>query len=185
MKCPKCGLEFPAGMKFCGQCGTDVSQLKPAEEHKPAAKVRHCVRCGRTIEWTANICPYCGHDYREAQFTAKNATVGGILTVLASIISLFFLVYLYLQSHQYSYYYGGSYINYDWMLYLFMAAMSVIGLIGGMCALGKVYYSMAVVGGACSVIGFGFFFGIPGLISIVNSSREFYHPGLPPEIREI
>ena len=26
---------------------------------------RNCVQCGRAIEWDANACPYCGHDYRK------------------------------------------------------------------------------------------------------------------------
>jgi len=25
---------------------------------------RNCVGCGRAIPWDANVCPYCGHDYR-------------------------------------------------------------------------------------------------------------------------
>jgi len=27
---------------------------------------RSCVSCGRNIAWDANVCPYCGHDYRAA-----------------------------------------------------------------------------------------------------------------------
>jgi len=27
---------------------------------------RNCVACGRAIAWDANVCPYCGHDYRVA-----------------------------------------------------------------------------------------------------------------------
>lgn len=177
MKCPKCGAEVPEGMKFCGVCGTDVSRLKALAEAKSGDHVRHCVKCGRSIDWGANLCPYCGYDYRAPQNTAKSASVGGILAILASIISIFLLVYLYLSSHQYTnyYYYNPNYVNYDWMLYLFMAGMAVVGIVGGICALGKVYYSMAVVGGACSVIGPGFFFGIPALATIVSASKEFNH----------
>lgn len=25
---------------------------------------RNCVSCGRAISWDANVCPYCGHDFR-------------------------------------------------------------------------------------------------------------------------
>jgi len=25
---------------------------------------RSCVGCGRAIAWDANVCPYCGHDFR-------------------------------------------------------------------------------------------------------------------------
>ncbi len=27
-------------------------------------QTRYCVSCGRAIAWDANVCPYCGHDYR-------------------------------------------------------------------------------------------------------------------------
>jgi len=26
-------------------------------------KSRNCVKCGRSIPWDANLCPYCGHDF--------------------------------------------------------------------------------------------------------------------------
>jgi len=26
---------------------------------------RSCVSCGRAIAWDANVCPYCGHDFRK------------------------------------------------------------------------------------------------------------------------
>lgn len=28
-------------------------------------KIRMCVKCGRNIPFDANLCPYCGHDYRD------------------------------------------------------------------------------------------------------------------------
>ncbi len=28
------------------------------------SRSRMCVSCGRTLPWDANVCPYCGHDYR-------------------------------------------------------------------------------------------------------------------------
>jgi len=166
-------------MKFCGLCGSDVSHLKAPEDQKGEARVRHCVECGRSIDWGANLCPYCGNDYRSEQYTAKNANVGGILTIIASVVSIFLLVYLYLSTHQYqnyNYYYYSPPVNYDWMLYMFLGGMGIVGIIGGICAIGKVYYSMAVVGGACSIIGPGFFFGIPGLVTIVGSAKEFSRP---------
>jgi hypothetical protein len=29
-----------------------------------SAGTRNCVSCGRAISWDANVCPYCGHDFR-------------------------------------------------------------------------------------------------------------------------
>lgn len=36
----------------------------PSEQKAPA-KDRMCVMCKRKIPWDANLCPYCGHDYRK------------------------------------------------------------------------------------------------------------------------
>ena len=33
-------------------------------ESSGGAAQRNCVGCGRAIAWDANVCPYCGHDYR-------------------------------------------------------------------------------------------------------------------------
>lgn len=170
MKCVYCGAEIQAGMRFCGFCGKLVVQ-EVVEKAKTAEKDRHCVRCGRSIDWTSSLCPYCGYDFRVVQSPGRSASVGGILVILASIVSLFFLVYFYLSTHQTSYYYSTT--NYDWMVYVFFAGMAVMGLFGGIAAIGRVYYSIAVVGSACSILGPGFFFGIPGLSIVINSAKEF------------
>jgi hypothetical protein len=33
-------------------------------EASGSSGTRNCVGCGRAIAWDANVCPYCGHDYR-------------------------------------------------------------------------------------------------------------------------
>lgn len=35
-------------------------------EQPGSAPARNCVSCGRSIAWDANVCPYCGHDFRAA-----------------------------------------------------------------------------------------------------------------------
>ncbi len=53
---------------------------------------RTCVSCGRAIAWDANVCPYCGHDYRTVmtpQMAPKKESglpvAGGILILLAAL----------------------------------------------------------------------------------------------------
>ena len=60
-----------------------------------AAPTRNCVSCGRAISWDANVCPYCGHDYRVAMAgpsTQKKESampvIGGILIIIGAIIEL-------------------------------------------------------------------------------------------------
>jgi predicted nucleic acid-binding Zn ribbon protein len=51
---------------------------------------RFCVSCGRSIDWDANLCPYCGHDYRSgAQFgrpPKKKHTTTLIVAIVVVVI---------------------------------------------------------------------------------------------------
>jgi len=57
---------------------------------------RNCVKCGRTIAWDANVCQFCGHDYRAQAAAPAGAPaeksmlslVGGILILIAGIMGL-------------------------------------------------------------------------------------------------
>jgi RNA polymerase subunit RPABC4/transcription elongation factor Spt4 len=48
IKCPKCQKEWPAGTKFCGECGTK----------KPEGKV--CPNCGTAVSEGTKFCGECG-----------------------------------------------------------------------------------------------------------------------------
>jgi hypothetical protein len=56
---------------------------------------RTCVSCGRAIGFEANVCPYCGHDYRVPVYAmapppqkSMALTAGGILVILAGVLAL-------------------------------------------------------------------------------------------------
>lgn len=36
----------------------------PGMSQMSSGSSRNCVACGRPIAWDANVCPYCGHDFR-------------------------------------------------------------------------------------------------------------------------
>jgi DNA-directed RNA polymerase subunit RPC12/RpoP len=53
--------------------------------------VRSCVGCGRAIDWNANVCPYCGHDFRAVmaggpQATGKKSFKGSLAILIVLII---------------------------------------------------------------------------------------------------
>ena len=48
-KCSNCGNLVPEGMKFCGECGTPVAPQK-----------KHCMNCGQELTPEAKFCGYCG-----------------------------------------------------------------------------------------------------------------------------
>ncbi len=55
-----------------------------------ASNTRNCVSCGRTIAWDANVCQFCGHDYR-AQMAGPQpaARVGTGIRILVYLLSFF------------------------------------------------------------------------------------------------
>src|SRR5512137_3045373 len=55
---------------------------------------RNCVSCGRTISWDANVCPYCGHDYRMAMMgpVQQAPQMSDGMKILLYIISFLFSI---------------------------------------------------------------------------------------------
>ena len=47
--CSNCGAVVPPGMKFCGECGTPVAPQK-----------KHCPNCGQELSGEAKFCGACG-----------------------------------------------------------------------------------------------------------------------------
>jgi hypothetical protein len=55
-----------------------------------SSNTRNCVTCGRSISWDANVCPYCGRDYRIGAYPSQSqgSGMGGMRYVLY-ILSFF------------------------------------------------------------------------------------------------
>lgn len=54
---------------------------------------RNCVGCGRAISWDANVCPYCGHDFRVQMAGTPQPQISEGMKILFYILSfLFFIV---------------------------------------------------------------------------------------------
>ena len=76
--------------------------VKPVDEERKegelATGARHCVSCGRQIEWNSEGCPYCGHDFQKAisavhQNSPMEETLsGGIRAVVYGVSVLFPIV---------------------------------------------------------------------------------------------
>lgn len=53
-KCPNCGLEVEIGMKFCGECGTQIPQTK------------ECPACHEQLPLSMKFCGNCGYNFNAA-----------------------------------------------------------------------------------------------------------------------
>ena len=83
MKCPYCGFDNSERSSFCNSCGKEMSS--PVGGTGGWSR-RGCVACGRTIPDVANVCPYCGHDYR-SQSAMPSAAIGTGLRILFYVLS--------------------------------------------------------------------------------------------------
>lgn len=156
-----------------------------------SSEQRHCVGCGRSIPWDANVCPYCGHDYRltgapPAPQTSSKPIVGGILIIIAGLLALGMgLLYLTVDASDLDRY--GVTLPEDMTaqdLQDFMAVcgvilivFAVIAVLGGIFALQRRFFGLAVAGGVFGLLGIGFvlgaLLGLIGLIFVVLSRSEF------------
>ena len=63
MICNNCGAEIEEGMKFCGECGEAVPQVKI------------CVSCGAEIAIRMKFCPECGTNQNTGAKAGKTSTI--------------------------------------------------------------------------------------------------------------
>jgi len=156
------------------------------------SSTRSCVSCGRTIDWNANVCPYCGHDYRMVmmpqQPVKKSAMpiVGGVLILVAGILAIAMgALYLTLDVNDIEDY--GVTLPPDMTaqdLADFMdvcggilVVFGVLAIVGGVFGVMRKHFGIAIVGGIFGLIGIGFLLGsllgLIGLILVAVSRKDF------------
>jgi hypothetical protein len=139
-------------------------------------KQRRCIECGRPISWDAFVCSYCGHDYRARSKPGSEGylVTGSVLTIVAGILSVLLLAVVVDQA--------GGLSTEGTTLVTISAMCSVIGVIGGLAALMRRWFPLAVLGAVCAIFGPAFFFAIPGLALIATSASRFKDFERPPEV---
>lgn len=89
VKCPGCGADNPDGYTNCSSCRAELGRVAP-QAPAPTGS-RRCVACGRELAWDANVCPYCGRDYRfpHPQMMRKEEPVSTGMKILLYLVSFF------------------------------------------------------------------------------------------------
>jgi len=158
---------------------------------------RNCVQCGKSIAFDANVCPYCGHDYRAVMAGPAAAPrekgplsiVGGILILISGLVGLaiggiFLAVDL---SSLTDYGFGDVTSTIDNILKVCGAVFIILGvlaLIGGFFGAMRKHWGLVILGGitgllACLPFVFlGYFAILPilplvGLILVGISKKDF------------
>ena len=117
---------------------------------------RNCVSCGRSISWDANVCQYCGHDYRmlmagllaAPRKESSKPIIGGVLILIGALLLTV----------------GAG------ICLLVLFPLAILAFIGGVFALMRKNYALAVVGGVLSIPSI---VGLVGLILVILSKDEF------------
>ena len=86
MRCPQCDHDIPSDATFCGSCGEPLGGRAASGN---SAALRFCVSCGRSIDFNANVCPYCGHDFRYVPEKTKYAPISSGMRILYYVLSFF------------------------------------------------------------------------------------------------
>ena len=156
---------------------------------------RNCVSCGRAIAWDANVCPYCGHDYR-AQFVpaqqpspSGRARTGAILILVSGVLAVLMGIAAVAASTVNFESMGATFApdftqkQLQELLLVFgivALALGIVAVIGGMFGLERRHFGIVIAGGICGIVGIGFFLGtvlaVIGLILVALGRSEFEAP---------
>ena len=143
-----------------------------------ASSTRNCVSCGRSIAWDANVCPYCGHDFRAVMAGAPQQKQETVMPVLGGVFILLpSLAYLLLgavvaagSTIALPFSLGGSAIGV--VCGVILLILGVVGLMGAINAIQRKDYAFAIVGG---IVVIPTLLGLIGFILVLMSKSEFRH----------
>lgn len=141
-----------------------------------ASGTRNCVKCGRTIAWDANVCQFCGYDYRIANAPAApketvKPIIGGVLIILGALVELYVGYVMAIAGEAFS---GITFGVSDILTVCgaIVLLLGIISLLGGIFAIMRKMYGLALLGGILSIPG-GVIPGLVGLILVAMSHDEF------------
>jgi hypothetical protein len=150
-------------------------------------QTRKCVACGRDIQWDANVCPYCGHDYRQTMAGTPMAPmpmmpmmappkpktviplVAGIMLIVVGIIWMIEALMLLVATNavfDFIPFVGGLFGGFLTVLILIGMILAVIVLLGGVSALMRKHAGLAFIGAIFGLFAFLPLF-IPSVLSLV------------------
>jgi hypothetical protein len=125
--------------------------------------MEHCPQCGTSLDPNYKFCKNCGTRLREySEVSGETAqtwkpTIGGSLTIAAGVLGLIGGIVLVTISPLF-------------MVGLVAIIIGVVAVAGGLCALKRRAWGLALAGSICSI---WCWVGIPAIIFIALSKQEF------------
>ena len=151
------------------------------------AQTRKCVACGRDIQWDANVCPYCGHDYRQQMagqppmmpmmpmapmhkpHTVIPVVAGGLLVVSAVIWIIEAILMIVTVDYATSWLpIVGDFVNSIVTVFAIVGIiLAVIGLFGGLFAVMRKHAGLAIIGSIFCLFAIGPY-AIASILALVS-----------------
>lgn len=162
MFCRNCGKELTGTPEFCTNCGT-----------KPMAGTSFCPGCGAPTTSLTEICTNCGARVAEA---VKKRTwkpkVGGILAIIAGVFQVLIgTVFAIIFVEAVLGLLGFALWGLGWSLLVLL--IGIVAIVGGIYALRRRIWGLALAGSICALVGPWFILGILAIIFVILGKREF------------
>lgn len=151
------------------------------EKQTPGTDEMYCPSCAAVIKREAEICMKCGVRVRrppvpreEGEPTAK-PVIGGILGVIAGLGPLIAGAVLMATGTVCSFAWEGV----EWGRVcggIVLFALGIVAIVGSSFAIARKNFVLSIVGGVFAMFSPLWFLGVPALILIALSSREFHAP---------
>ncbi len=161
-------------------------------EASGSQNTRNCVACGKTIAWDANVCQYCGHDYRAAMAgpAVKKekgvvSLVGGVLILIAGIMGLLMAAILLAVNSINFGSYGLDIAGIDNTLHdiltvcgVIFLVLGLVALVGGFFGIQRKHFGLVILGGVLGLFTLGPYMlgsilALVGLILVAVGKNDF------------
>lgn len=166
MFCRNCGKELTGSPQFCLNCGA-----------RPMSGTSFCHGCGAPTTGIAEICTKCGAKLTRVGETTWMSTVAGILSIIAGVIGLGLggcaavagalgggiFAMLGLGNL------GGIFAG----LMVIPLILAIVAIVGGIYALKRTKWGLALAGSICAIISYGFVLGIAATVFVILGKKEF------------
>ena len=160
-------------------------------EASGSQNTRNCVSCGKSIAWDANVCQYCGHDYR-AQMAGPPkkekgviSLVGGVMILIAGIMGLFMgAMFLAVNSIDFGSYgldvagLSDTLHNILTVCGVIFIVLGLVALLGGFFGIQRKHFGLVILGGVLGLFTLGPYMlgsilALVGLILVAVAKGDF------------
>jgi len=166
MFCRNCGQELAGSAEFCLNCGA-----------RPMRGANFCHGCGAPTTGIAEICIKCGAKLARVGETIWMSTTAGILSIIAGVVGLGLggcaavagalgggILAMFGFGHL-----GGIFTG----LIAIPLILAIVAIVGGIYALKRTEWGLALAGCICAIFSSGFPLGIAATVLVILGKNEF------------